>query len=449
MRRIADFLNRLMSTRFNYSLLMLMCILFLLVTSCEEIEDYTVEPVSDDVINKLLSEISESQEADSSMTALYFGHEIFKRGKGAPFTEKHIIMNHHFNCFTGNYVVKINNGDDKKTRVSSAEIKIDGEMIIGPSDFSKNVSFISRPIPSLTEESVLEVRLASAPGSFIDLWIEGDSISITPTFTSMQPILQNTVAPLLPDTSYNGIAGDWNPDTITTDEAGVFTYTFTPYEGQCAVTTTMDVVITNQGTFSDIDGNIYEFMKIGDQWWMTENLRTTYLNDSTSIPLVSDTTEWVELITPGYCWYGNDMETNSEYGAMYNYYSIETEKLCPDAWHVPTSEEWQILANYLGGRDVAGGKLKESGMVHWNGPNTGATNESEFNGLPGGFRSQIDGAFYWMNQGSEWWEIGESTNLNGISVNVLAYDTAALHVNYLPPNDTAKNRGVYVRCIKD
>ena len=111
---------------------------------------------------------------------------------------------------------------------------------------------------------------------------------------------------------------------------------------------------------NDIDGNAYNKVTIGRQTWLVENLRTTKYNDGTLIPLVQDNTAWSNLITPGYCWFDNDEVANKNpYGALYNWYAVNTGKLCPSGWHVPTDTEWTTLIDNLGGLDVAGGKLKE------------------------------------------------------------------------------------------
>ena len=109
----------------------------------------------------------------------------------------------------------------------------------------------------------------------------------------------------------------------------------------------------------DSEGNKYRTVQIGTQTWMAENLRSTKLNDGTDIPFVPDVTLWSSLTTPGYCWFNND---SVGYGALYNWYTANTGKLCPEGWHVPGDEEWTILTDYLGGKSVAGGKLKEAGL---------------------------------------------------------------------------------------
>src|ERR1035437_4836347 len=94
------------------------------------------------------------------------------------------------------------------------------------------------------------------------------------------------------------------------------------------------------------------------------------------------------------------------YGALYNYYTVNTGKICPAGWHVPTDTEWSTLLKYLGGEGVAGGKLKETGLTQWLSPNTGATNESGFTALPGGFLF-FDGTFKYVCYCGVWWSSTE------------------------------------------
>ena len=193
---------------------------------------------------------------------------------------------------------------------------------------------------------------------------------------------------------------------------------------------------------TDGDNNEYQFIQIGTQIWMAENLKATKYNDRTNIPLVSNATEWENLTTPGYSWYDNNETTyGDDYGALYNWYTINESKLCPIGWHVPTDAEWTTLTTYLGGESVAGGKLKETGTDHWESPNTGATNESVFTALPGGARNPY-GIFNNIGNYGFWW----TSTLE---------DTEALSRWLFSDNDDVqrsshvKNEGFSVRCIKD
>jgi len=136
---------------------------------------------------------------------------------------------------------------------------------------------------------------------------------------------------------------------------------------------------------------------------MKENLNTTKYNDGTDIPVVKADTSWAKLTTPGYSWYNQDsIAYCNTYGAVYNWYVVNTNKLCPSGWHVPTNEEFTELVNYLGTASVAGGKLKESGFSHWNSPNTGANNEVGFNAFAGGKRLD-DGTYDFLKVEGSWW----------------------------------------------
>ena len=198
----------------------------------------------------------------------------------------------------------------------------------------------------------------------------------------------------------------------------------------------------------DIDGNIYTDVKIGDQVWMVENLKVIHYNDGTDIPYVPDSASWANLSTPGYCWYDNNEEENKpRYGALYNWYSIATDKLAPEGWHVPSDDDWTTLVNFLGGADEAGADLKESGIQRWSGPNTGATNSSGFTALPGGYRLYDRGrVVYWgKNLNGFWWSSTEV--FEGASAahdRNLGYDNISIYDANSP-----KKWGMSVRCIRD
>lgn len=153
----------------------------------------------------------------------------------------------------------------------------------------------------------------------------------------------------------------------------------------------------------DADGNIYITINIGKQVWMGENLRTTKLNNGKAIPLVTDDSKWKLLKTPAYCWYENDERNKDSYGALYNGYTVMTGQICPKGWHVPTDDEWAALAEFLGDKNTAGDKLKESGTAHWKNIFSKATNDFDFTALPGGLRYH-SGAFPLFGDSyAVWW----------------------------------------------
>ncbi len=194
---------------------------------------------------------------------------------------------------------------------------------------------------------------------------------------------------------------------------------------------------------TDGDNNHYPTVTLGTQTWMAENLKTTKYNDgTTSIPLVTDNTGWAGLTDHGYCWYGNDEATYKNiYGALYNWYTGAKGNLCPIGWHMPLDAEWSTLYTLLGGTYIAGKKMKETGVAHWQPINT-ATNESGFTALPGGWRS-INGTFNEINERGEWWTASEKDATTGWS-----YYLESLY-DRIYRESVKKVVGFSVRCIKD
>jgi uncharacterized protein (TIGR02145 family) len=195
-------------------------------------------------------------------------------------------------------------------------------------------------------------------------------------------------------------------------------------------------------TVKDIDGNEYTTVTIGTQVWMGQNLKTTKYNDGKPIPLVTVNNTWGSLKTSAYCWYNNDIGYKNPYGALYNWYAVNTGKLCPVGWHVPTDAEWTILTNYLGGESVAGGKLKEIGTIHWLSPNEGATNETGFTALPGGWRNTDGTSIFIGILGSFWSYTEDIISLHW--VRHLSIDNGNAN-----RSDNNNNYGFSVRCVRD
>ncbi|HLO59887.1 MAG TPA: fibrobacter succinogenes major paralogous domain-containing protein [Bacteroidales bacterium] len=195
---------------------------------------------------------------------------------------------------------------------------------------------------------------------------------------------------------------------------------------------------------TDQDGNVYKTVTIGTQTWMAENLRTTKYNDGTVIPNVTANNEWAALTTGAYCNYKNTtyIDTIATYGRLYNWYAVNTGKLAPNGWHVPTDAEWRTLTTFLGGDIVSGGKLKETGTTHWLSPNTRATNETGFTALPGGNRD-YDGTFLCIGSHGRWWSATEGDATEAWTRNMLTFDSNVY------TSDNLKELGYSVRCVKD
>lgn len=196
------------------------------------------------------------------------------------------------------------------------------------------------------------------------------------------------------------------------------------------------------GVVTDIDGNVYHTVTIGTQEWMVENLKTTKLNDGTSIQFAPDYQVWNALndVTPKYCWYNNDISNKNIYGALYNWYTVNTGKLAPTGWHIPTDAEWTVLFTSLGGEDFAGGRMKETGFSHWLSPNSGASNICGFSALPGGIR---EGGFNYQNIFTHIWSSSKYDFDRAWHIG-LYYDHEFVARGYI-----FLWEGNSVRCIKD
>ncbi len=194
---------------------------------------------------------------------------------------------------------------------------------------------------------------------------------------------------------------------------------------------------------TDVEGNTYKTVRIGNQVWMAENLKTTKFNDGTDIPLITNDTTWENTTAPGYCWYNNDMATYRDtYGAIYNGFTADTAKICPAGWHVPAKEEWDQLRTFLGDTVNGGGKLKEAGTVHWLVPNKEATNISGFTALPAGIR-YFEGSFASILHYTCYWSSADSSTIDQLYIS-LYYGDAIFNISH-----SAKTDGFSIRCLKD
>jgi uncharacterized protein (TIGR02145 family) len=199
------------------------------------------------------------------------------------------------------------------------------------------------------------------------------------------------------------------------------------------------------GNVLDIEGNVYKTVQIDKQIWMAENLRTTKYNDNTLIALVTEDAKWGTLTTAAYCWYNNDLYYKTDYGAFYNWFAVNTGRLCPTGWHVPSADELRTLGTSLGGDAAAYVRIKEIGTSHWIAPNEG-TNESGFTALPSGYRWEDTGTFEDMGRATCFWSSEQYNSVNAYERHVKQYGGADNYTNtyYIP-----KQAGLSVRCIKD
>lgn len=201
--------------------------------------------------------------------------------------------------------------------------------------------------------------------------------------------------------------------------------------------------IISAGTDSILmDGKYYHQIQIGQQIWMQENLAVSYYNDGTTIPEINDNTVWSTTTSGAYCWYKSGVAEKADFGAFYNWPAVNTQKLCPTGWHVPTLEDMNKLIGYLGGSEVSGGKLKDAGTIHWSAPNTDATNSSGFTATAAGYRDQ-SGSFGGMYNYNTIW-LSTAYDINYSYSITLKYSDGKIMTGPSP-----NNFGKTVRCIKD
>ncbi len=185
-------------------------------------------------------------------------------------------------------------------------------------------------------------------------------------------------------------------------------------------TTYSDVITFKTKNSFDYGGQSYNVVQIGNQIWMAENLNYETANSY---------------------WYDNSQTNGDIYGRLYTWNAANSA--CPSGWHLPSDAEWTTLINQLGGESVAGGKMKETGTSHWDSPNTGATNESGFNALPGGYRDDYDNGFYLLANIGRWWCSTESNTSNA-----WGYYTSNDNIKIVSEINT-KSNAFSIRCIKD
>lgn len=265
--------------------------------------------------------------------------------------------------------------------------------------------------------------------------------------------------------------GEWKLTVNAYNSEGIIIYTGSTFVNVFPGTVTqvklhlnpttgdLEIIVTwgNGITVTDIDGNEYKTVQIGNQLWMAENLKVTryrngdYITDGTGIGDYSNEEE------PKYCFAYNDEEDNvATYGRLYTWYVVnDTRKISPEGWHIPSDEEWKELSIYLGmdeeiaelicvvdSNDISG-KLKEEGNSHWFAPNVGATNESGFTALPGGYRRRYSDNFDYLGSYACFWATTEQ-NEEDAWYRHLYNDEIGICRTY-----NLKNYGFSVRCIKD
>ncbi|MDD3741485.1 MAG: fibrobacter succinogenes major paralogous domain-containing protein [Bacteroidales bacterium] len=214
---------------------------------------------------------------------------------------------------------------------------------------------------------------------------------------------------------------------------------------------------TDCETVTDIDGNVYRTASIGAQCWLVENLRTTKYNDGNQIPIITDNIEWKNSTSGAMCYYDNESDNEEDYGILYNFYAVETDKLCPEGWHVATDNEWKEMEGYVDSEYGIGNSVWDS--EGWRGidagiklktnydwlcsPDETGTDDFGFSGLPAGLREGSNGEFQRINEWGLWW-----SDKNADEINVYRRYLGS-HENNIARFPSNPANGHSVRCIKN
>jgi len=196
----------------------------------------------------------------------------------------------------------------------------------------------------------------------------------------------------------------------------------------------------------DADGNVYTTIKIGNQEWMAENLRTTKYRNGDAIPNITADAQWITQTAGAYCVPKNEAANKAIYGCLYNWATItDSRKIAPEGWHIPTKTEWEQLVNFLGGDSIAGSKMKETGTTYWTAPNSDATNSSGFNARGAGYRSYETGEFENFGDNAYWWSTttDDTDPLDAYRCK-LYNDEKGVSIKA-----SSKVYGMAIRCVKD
>ena len=300
---------------------------------------------------------------------------------------------------------------------------------------------------------------ATVPGASTGVTASAGNAQATVTFTAPvsnggSAITGYTVTSVPGGLTATGTASPITVSGLTNGTAYTFTVTATNAIGNSAASSASNSVTPAIPTpVSDIDGNVYNTVTIGTQVWLAENLKTTKYNDGTAIPNITVDATWAAATTGAYSDYSNTPANSTIYGRLYNWYAVDNnaatkvasnggKNVCPTSWHVPTDAEWTTLTTYLGGEAVAGGKLKETGTTHWITPNTGATNETDFTALPGGYRN-YNGTYLTIGYSGFWWSSTEYSTSNAW-YRYVSYSNTNVYGHY-----DGKPYGFSVRCVRD
>ncbi len=313
-----------------------------------------------------------------------------------------------------------------------------------------NISFMASPTTADAGPDQLNI---SSPAT-----LAGNSPGYgTGSWSIVSGIGGSITDPSDPFSLFSGIADSsytlrWTISTVCDNSSDEVDISFTGSGGGCPATVT------------DIDGNTYNTIQIGNQCWMRENLKTTTYRNGTAIPIVTNNTTWSNLTTGAYCWWDNNIAWKNKYGALYNAFAVVNPNgLCPTGWHIPSFAEWNTLENSISGPNKGdklkscrqensplGGPCLTSDHPRWNASGIAwGTDYYQFTALPGGCRYQTGEFPGWSSMNSigqiaRWWTSNEVNWSHQWSRSIDFNNN-----NFTNYNGWYKQYGVSVRCVKD
>jgi uncharacterized protein (TIGR02145 family) len=227
-------------------------------------------------------------------------------------------------------------------------------------------------------------------------------------------------------------------NAITSPATGLVIFNTSTNSLEFKTSTGWDLLITSSSAAVSLPTTV-----IGTQQWLKENLDVITYRNGDIIPQVSDATAWAALTTGAWCWYSNDPANGAIYGKLYNWYAVNDSRgLAPKGWHIPSDAEWTTLGTTLGGDAAAGVKMKTTGTSNWTSPNSNATNESGFAGLPGGYR-ESNGTYISFVDHGNWWSATDGGTTSAWIRNLAFNRTSLNKFNFL------KKNGYSIRCLRD
>jgi uncharacterized protein (TIGR02145 family) len=325
----------------------------------------------------------------------------------------------------------------------------------------KVTTFTGTAIPTLTTIPISDITSTTAKSGGIVIGDCGSVVTARGIVWSTSPNPTVSLGTKTNDASgtgsFNSSLTGLSPNTTYYVRAYSINATGPGYGQEIAFTTLSLSFNCGISILKDIDGNSYNTLQIGNQCWMKENLKVSKYRDGTVIPLDesggtegnNDKQTWSSRTNGARTVYGHSTENLVTYGYLYNWFSVVDSKgLCPNGWHVPSDSEWTALTDFLGGLSVAGGKMKSFGTAYWNDPNTGATNESGFSVLPGGFRFS-DGSFFNIRDFAFFWSATESESLHAWYRSLGSSIGNVRRSSVISDAYNDKLVGTSVRCLKD